>query len=394
MAASDAASRKAEFIIADKYRLVRKIGSGSFGDIYYAKSISGDEEVAVKMENIRAKHPQLLYESKVCKLLKAHGIPEVKWFGTVNDYNVLVMQLLGPSLEDLFNYSHRQFTLKTVLHLADQMIQRVETVHNKGFIHRDIKPDNFLMGSGNETSKVFIIDFGLSKKFRDSRTRGHIPFRTDKSLTGTARYASINAHKGHEQSRRDDLESLGFILMYFLKGTLPWQGLKATTKKQKYEKIKDVKIGTKIEDLCKGFPHEFADYLIYCRNLEFEETPNYSYLRKLFRQLYRRNFNYYDYEFDWKNVQLLKERELANAESAYENGEREMQKRRETNTTKERPRANDELQAYGREKSFATTRGADFKSDRSPLERKREKLEARAAPVEKTTANVRRSRRR
>lgn len=95
------------------------------------------------------------------------------------------MQLLGPSLEDLFNYSHRQFTLKTVLHLADQMIQRVETVHNKGFIHRDIKPDNFLMGSGNETSKVFIIDFGLSKKFRDSRTRGHIPFRTDKSLTGT-----------------------------------------------------------------------------------------------------------------------------------------------------------------------------------------------------------------
>jgi len=157
------------------------------------------QEVAVKMENVRAKHPQLLYESKVYKIMRGSGVPEVKYYGTTKDYNVLVMELLGPSLEDLFNYSHREFSLKTVLHLADQMIHRVEFVHSKGFMHRDIKPDNFLMGTGDDTAKVHIIDFGLSKKYRDSRTRHHIPFRSDKSLTGTARYASINAHRGYEQ---------------------------------------------------------------------------------------------------------------------------------------------------------------------------------------------------
>lgn len=191
--------RASEFIIADKYRLVRKIGSGSFGDIYYAKNLAGTEEVAVKMENVRAKHPQLLYESKVYKILRGHGIPEVKWVGIVRDYNVLVLELLGPSLEDLFNYSQRLFSLKTVLHLADQLIARLEYIHGKNFLHRDIKPDNFLMGVGDSTSKVYVIDFGLSKKYRDNRTRQHIPFRDDKSLTGTARYASINAHRGYEQ---------------------------------------------------------------------------------------------------------------------------------------------------------------------------------------------------
>lgn len=194
-----APGRTSEFIIADKYRLVRKIGSGSFGDIYYAKNLAGTEEVAVKMENVRAKHPQLLYESKVYKILRGHGIPDVKWVGIVREYNVMVMDLLGPSLEDLFNYSQRLFSLKTVLHLADQLIARMEYIHGKNFLHRDIKPDNFLMGVGESTSKVFVIDFGLSKKYRDNRTRQHIPFRDDKSLTGTARYASVNAHRGYEQ---------------------------------------------------------------------------------------------------------------------------------------------------------------------------------------------------
>ncbi|ODM94610.1 Casein kinase I isoform alpha [Orchesella cincta] len=296
-------TRSSEFIIADRYRLVRKIGSGSFGDIYYAKNLSGTEEVAVKMENVRAKHPQLLYESKVYKILRGSGIPEVKWFGIVRDYNVLVMDLLGPSLEDLFNYSQRQFSLKTVLHLADQMILRLEYIHSKNFIHRDIKPDNFLMG-------VYVIDFGLSKKYRDSRTRQHIPFRDDKSLTGTARYASINAHKGYEQGRRDDMESLGYIFLYFLRGSLPWQGLKAATKKQKYQKIAEVKMSTAIEDLCKGFPFEFVSYLKHCRTLRFDESPDYNFLRQIFRKLYRKNFDKYDFQFDWKDPDLLRNREI------------------------------------------------------------------------------------
>lgn len=161
------------------------------------------------------------------------------------------MDLLGPSLEDLFNFCSRRFTIKTVLMLADQMIGRIEFVHCKSFIHRDIKPDNFLMGIGRHCNKLFLIDFGLAKKFRDMRTRCHISYREDKNLTGTARYASINAHLGIEQSRRDDMESLGYVLMYFNRGSLPWQGLKAATKKQKYEKISEKKMSTPVEVLCK-----------------------------------------------------------------------------------------------------------------------------------------------
>jgi len=237
MASSSTPSSRSEFIVGGRYRLVRKIGSGSFGDIYLGINITNGEEVAVKLESCKARHPQLLYESKLYKILQGGvGIPHIRWYGQERDYNVLVMDLLGPSLEDLFNFCSRRFTIKTVLMLADQMIGRVEYIHTKNFIHRDIKPDNFLMGIGRHCNKLYLIDFGLAKKYRDSRTRHHIPYREDKNLTGTARYASINAHLGIEQSRRDDMESLGYVLMYFNRGSLPWQGLKAATKKQKYEK--------------------------------------------------------------------------------------------------------------------------------------------------------------
>lgn len=280
--------------------MIRKIGSGSFGEIFLGVNVSNGEEVAVKMEPCAARHPQLLYESKLYKILYGGiGIPHIRYFGRELDYNVLVMDLLGPSLEDLFNFCSRKFTIKTILMLADQMIARVEYVHCRSFIHRDIKPDNFLMGIGRHCNKLFLIDFGLAKKYRDTRTRMHIPYRDDKNLTGTARYASINAHMGIEQSRRDDMESLGYVFVYFSRGCLPWQGLKAATKKQKYEKISDKKYATSIETLCKGLPAEFAMYLNYCRNLQFEEAPDYMYLRQLFRILFRTLNHKYDYTFDW-----------------------------------------------------------------------------------------------
>lgn len=178
-------------------------------------------------------------------------------FGEEGDYNVLIMDLLGPSLEDLFSFCGRKFQLKTTLMIADQLVTRVEYVHSKNYIHRDIKPDNFLIGLGKRSNQVFMIDFGLSKKFRDAKTHQHIPYKENKNLTGTARYASINAHLGIEQSRRDDLEAIGYVLIYFIKGKLPWQGVNAQNKAEKYHKIMEKKMSIPVEYLCLGIPSIF-----------------------------------------------------------------------------------------------------------------------------------------
>ncbi|CAM9794497.1 unnamed protein product [Scytosiphon promiscuus] len=298
-----------ELRVGKKYRLGRKIGSGSFGDIYLGTNMTTGEEVAIKLESTKTKHPQLLYESKIYRILHGGlGIPTVRWYGVEGDYNVMVLDLLGPSLEDLFNYCSRRFNLKTVLMLADQLLSRLEYVHTKSFIHRDVKPDNFLIGLGKRQNIIHIIDFGLAKKYRDPRTHQHIPYRDNKNLTGTARYASINTHIGIEQSRRDDLESLGYVLMYFIRGSLPWQGLKANTKKQKYERIMDRKMSTSTEQLCKGYPSEFRSYFEYCRSLRFEDRPDYAYLKRLFKELFYRKGFQYDNMFDWTVLNLQNER--------------------------------------------------------------------------------------
>lgn len=306
--------------VGGKWRLGRRIGAGSFGDIYIGVNIHTNEEVAVKLETIKTKHPQLIYESKIYRYLNISptgstviGIPKVRWYGQEGDYSVMTIDLLGPSLEDLFNFCHRRFSLKTVLMLADQMIQRIEYVHSRSFLHRDIKPDNFLMGLGKEANIVYIIDFGLAKKYRDHKTHLHIPYRENKNLTGTARYASINTHLGIEQCRRDDLESLGFVLMYFNRGSLPWQGLRAATKKQKYQKISDRKVSTPINELCKNHPPEFATYLRYCRSLRFDDRPDYAYLRGLFRDLYLREGFADDCIFDWT---LMKDQNQSGSNAA------------------------------------------------------------------------------
>ena len=173
---------------------------------------------------------------------------------------------------------------------------------------------SFLIGLGKRQSVIHIIDFGLAKKYRDPRSHQHIPYRENKNLTGTARYASINTHIGIEQSRRDDLESLGYVLMYFIRGSLPWQGLRANTKKQKYERIMDRKMSTSTEQLCKGYPTEFRSYFEYCRSLRFEDRPDYAYLKRLFKELFYRKGFQYDNMFDWTVLNLQQERSRLPAE--------------------------------------------------------------------------------
>jgi casein kinase 1 len=183
--------------------------------------------------------------------------------------------------------------------LADQMITALEYLHKKSFLHRDVKPDNFLIGQGNRASQLFVIDFGLSKKYRNPETHEHIGLATGKSLTGTARYASINALKGLEQSRRDDMEALGYCFLYLLAGSLPWMGLDARDRKQKYQRICEVKVATSLESLCRPFPHEFLMYLRHVRSLQFEELPAYALYRHWFRELFLRSGFLYDYQYDW-----------------------------------------------------------------------------------------------
>lgn len=276
--------------------------------------------MAIKLELVNAEHPQLEHESTVYKTLAGGlGVPFVRWFGVEGDYNAMVLDLLGPSLENLFNFCNREFSLKTVLLLADQLVRylaayhvrtphtacqisRIEYVHSRNFVHRDIKPENFLMGVGDGSNQLNVIDFGLAKMFRNADTHLHTPYKQGVGLIGTARYTSLNTHLGVEQTRRDDLESLAYVLMYFLRGGLPWQGIEAATKQQKYDRIMQKKMLTSPDDLCYGFPAEFSVFLKYARALRFDDKPDYSYLRKLFRDLFVREGYQYDYIFDWDEI--------------------------------------------------------------------------------------------
>lgn len=296
------------------FKLVRRLGAGAFGEIFQGVNPKTNQEVAIKFETTSTKHPQLFFEAKLYQYLlkdstaSERGIPRVYYCATEGDHNVMVMDLLGPSLEDLFNVCNRKFSLKTVLMLGTQMLSRIEFVHSKYILHRDIKPDNFVVGQGQQKHKVYMIDFGLAKKYL-SRDGRHIPYKEGKSLTGTARYASINTHLGIEQARRDDLESLGFVLMYFLRGSLPWQNMRANNKKEKYEKIMEKKLGTPVEVLCKGFPQEFVTYFWYCRNLKFEDKPDYTYLKNLFQDLFIKSGFENDNQFDWNVIARKKKEE-------------------------------------------------------------------------------------
>ena len=279
------------------------VGCGAFGEIHLAYDVNMKALRAIKFEMANHKNPQLKHEYSVLEQLNKHdssnnvsqqpnsipdtftGVPKVYYFDRLeHKYNFMVMEFLGPSLGDLFQLKERNFGMETVLMLAIQILTRIEYIHEKGFLHRDIKPENFVIGLNEKSNLVYLIDYGLSKRYKDKNSGQHIPYRENKQLVGTVRYASINAHLGIEQSRRDDLEGIGYVLVYFYLGRLPWQN-KTDKGKPLTQKITEKKLTTPPELLCKKMPREFSYYFHYCKNLKFEDRPDYNSLKCMFAEL-------------------------------------------------------------------------------------------------------------
>lgn len=288
-------------LIFSKYLIRKKIGKGSFGTVYQGINTSNNEKIALKVEK-REKNDSGTLENEALRLvyLQGEGVPCVYCYGNNLYHNLLVEELLGKSLEDLFNLYGKPFSLKTVCVLGIEMIKRIQYIHSKYYIHRDIKPDNFMIGRGQNEKKIYIIDFGLAKKYYSVSKAQHIKFITGKHLIGTARYCGRNAHRGYEQGRRDDIESIGYVLMYFLLGVLPWQGLKVRKNEDHFEKIAQKKYSTSFEELTSGQPEEFLLYFKHVEKLEFEDQPNYIYLIGLFQKVIDKYCTDCFYDFDWK----------------------------------------------------------------------------------------------
>ena len=288
----------------NKYHCICKIGKGTFGSVF--KAIYNNQYFALKFESKNNKFNILGNEAAIMYYLQGTNIPYVELYSSTEEYNILVMELLGKSL----GYYKRQlnyFSLKTVCMLGNQILSILEYIHDHHIVHRDIKPDNFCMGEDN-TKYVYIVDFGLAKKYRSSSTLIHYPLVNKKSLTGTPRYASINALKKLEQSRRDDLESLGYVLIFLLKGELPWQHIIVKTKEERNQKILEKKLEISSSKLCENLPFEFERFIDYTKNLEYTQTPDYDYLRDLLMNVMKNNNLIYNFIFDWTTKEEIKKR--------------------------------------------------------------------------------------
>ena len=302
-------------IFLNRYKCIQKLGEGSFGCIY--KAVHNKEFYALKFEKFDKGVNLLENEAIIMNYLKGPNIPYIKLYGSTSKYNILVMQLLGKSLENIFE-EKKTFSLKTVCMIGYQFVNILEYIHDKHILHRDIKPDNFVMGLKNLSQYVYLIDFGLAKKYRSSRTLKQIPLVNRKKLTGTARYASINALKGFEHSRRDDLEAAGYVLIYFIKGRLPWQGMIAKNKEERYRKILRKKIDTSVKELCDDLPEEFNKYIEHTKNLGYLEKPDYEMLKSLFNNMLKEEHYNFDYIYDWTTPEERRMRRVTTPKSELE----------------------------------------------------------------------------
>ena len=284
-------------IFFKKYKLLDLINSGSFGSVFNGINISTKKNVAIKIEKRNNSKITLEHEALILYYLKGPGLPEIITFGRTKKYNILIQTLLGKSLYDIFISNKNTFSTKDICNLAIQIIERLEYVHTKDFIHRDVKPQNFLIGK-EDKDMIYIIDFGISKKYRSSRGH-HVKFSVSKQITGTPRFSSVNAMRGVEQSRKDDLESFAYMIIYFFKGALPWQGIKRATKNEIFEAILEMKRNIKKTTLCEGLPNEILNLYKYVKKLGFSDEPNYNYLKNLFLSILNKNKLSFDNKFTW-----------------------------------------------------------------------------------------------
>ena len=286
--------------VFNEYKLLKKIGQGSFGSIYEAESLTSKKLYAIKLEDMKQNQNILEEESIILSYLNMPRVPRIKSFGYKGTFIILVMELLGKSLDKIFNeLPSKKMTLRCVCNIALQLLSILEIMHNNNVIHRDIKPGNIAIGIKEKSKYIYLLDFGLSKKYIDEKTNKHYNFEKNNKLIGNARYSSINALEGGTQSRRDDLESLGYLLLFFLLGRLPWQGYVSNSKEDKYYKITEIKKKTTAKELCENLPIQFEQYIIYTRNLKYEATPDYNYLKNLFHTLLKENNWPFDYYYDW-----------------------------------------------------------------------------------------------
>ena len=286
--------------VFNEYKLLKKIGQGSFGSIYEAESLTSKKLYAIKLEDMKQNQNILEEESIILSYLNMPRVPRIKSFGYKGTFIILVMELLGKSLDKIFNeLPSKKMTLRCVCNIALQLLSILEIMHNNNVIHRDIKPGNIAIGINEKSKYIYLLDFGLSKKYIDDETNKHYKFEKNNKLIGNARYSSINALEGGTQSRRDDLESLGYLLLFFLLGRLPWQGYVSNSKEDKYYKITEIKKKTTAKELCENLPIQFEQYIIYTRNLKYEATPDYNYLKNLFHALLKQNNWPFDYYYDW-----------------------------------------------------------------------------------------------
>lgn len=287
-----------QLVIEGKYQLECLIGKGSFGAVFEAKNVVTGEGVAVKLDSKDS--AVLRNEARIYKLLSdVPGLPKLRAYGKHKGTTYLVLDRLGPSIEDLKVQCGNRFSLKSSLMFGISALTRIEKVHACGVIHRDIKPDNFLIGLGADGKRIIhMIDFGLAKRYVGDDGE-HISAKSGRKLTGTVRYASVSIHEGYTPSRRDDLEALGYVILYLMNGSLPWQEVRQESKESRNREIGAMKSEHSMYDLFPGTPGEMLIWIEYCRALEFDEDPDYKYLRGLLTNLFKHHGFEMDGMYDW-----------------------------------------------------------------------------------------------